>query len=292
MKQEKEFKISFWAAQATTIVSVTLVLLLVSIIAMITVAAERETKRIKESVELSAILNDSVTDQKAALVLDTLKRYPFVRNATLITKAQAMQKWKDETGEDLELVFGVNPLSPEIEFSLPAQYSNRDSIAKIETMVRKLADVDEVAMPEVEMVETMNHNIDALSIILGCIAVVMLVISFVLINNMVRLTIYSRRFTIHTMQLVGATNAFISKPPVVRNLAAGIIAGVIASGVIAIILGATPGGTIGDLSTYITWGDFAIIAGCITAGGGLICAVAALFATKRYLRKDYGELFK
>lgn len=292
MRQEKEFKISFWAAQATTIVSVTLVLLLVSIIAVITVAANRETHRIKESVELSAILKDDVTDGAAKATLDTLSKFPFVKDIRLITKKQAMEQWKQQTGEDLEAVFGINPLSPEIEFSLSAAYSTKDSLRAIEERVGRLADVESVALPEVDMVESMNHNIDALSIILGVVACVMLIISFVLINNMVRLTIYSRRFTIHTMQLVGATKGFISKPAILRNLYAGFIAGLITSGLMAISIVAAPAGLGSDLSSYISWTDYAIISAAVTAGGALICAVAASVATGRYLNKDYGELFK
>lgn len=292
MKQEKEFKISFWAAHATTIVSVTLVLLLVGIIAMISVAARRETKRIKESVEISAILADNITDTQAALTLDTLKRFGYIINPRLITRQEALQQWKNETGEDLEQVFGVNPLSPEIAFSVKDTYANPDSIKLVEQRVGKIAGVAEVAMPDAGMVKAMNDNIEAISIIMGVIAIVMLIISFVLINNTVRLTIYSRRFTIHTMQLVGATKGFISQPILLRNMLAGMIAGLLAAGILAASLALTPRDLITDAADYFDWVDYAIIGGSLVAGGALICALAAQLATSRYLRKDYGDLFK
>ena len=292
MKEEKEFKVSYLAAHATTIISVTLVLLLVGIIAMISLGARRETVKMKESVELSVIMNDEVTDSVAALTLDSLKAYTFVKDPRLITRAQALEQWKEETGEDLEAIFGVNPLSPEIEFSLPESYSNPDSIKAIVDVVGSMDNVADVAPPDADMVEAMNHNIEAMSVVLGAIALVMLVISYVLISNTVRLTIYSRRFTIHTMQLVGATGGFISRPVVLNNMLAGIIAGLVAAGVMAVALSAAPHYTGMEFGEFIGWADYGWIAGGLVVGGALICALAAWIATGRYLRKDYSELFK
>lgn len=292
MKQEKEFKISYLAGHATTIISVTLVLLLAGIITMISIGARRETRKLRESVELSVIMADAVTDSVAALKLDTLKTFPFVKDARVITRAQALAQWKKETGEDLEAIFGVNPLSPEIEFALPERYSNPDSIKMIVTRVGAMPGVEEVAPPDADMVRAMNHNIEAMSVVLGIIAFVMLIISYVLISNTVRLTIYSRRFTIHTMQLVGATGGFIARPVVVNNMLAGIIAGLVASAVMAVAMAAAPHYAGVDFGEFIGWPDYACIAGGLIVGGALICAIAALIATRRYLRKDYGELFK
>lgn len=292
MKEEKEFKISYFARHATTIVSVTLVLLLAGIIAMISIGARRETRKIKESVELAVIMGDAVTDTMAMQTLDTLRAFPFVMQPRLITRTEALEQWKKDTGEDLEAVFGVNPLSPEIEFTLPERYSNPDSIKAITARVGTLAGVEDVAAPDAAMVESMNHNIEAMSVVLGVIAIVMLVISYVLISNTVRLTIYSRRFTIHTMQLVGATGGFIARPVVLNNMLAGIIAGLTASGTMAVALAAAPHYAGMDFGEFIGWTDYAWIAIGLVAGGALICAVAAWIATGRYLRKDYGELFK
>lgn len=292
MKEEKEFKISYLAGHATTIVSVTLVLLLAGIIAMISIGARRETRKMRESVELSVIMADNVSDVQAAATTDTLRAFPFVREARLITRQQALELWKEETGEDLEAVFGVNPLSPEIEFTLPEQYSNPDSIKMIVEKVGKIKGVSEVAPPDAEMIKSMNHNIEALSIILGVFALGMLVISYVLISNTVRLTIYSRRFTIHTMQLVGATEGFISRPIVINNMIAGIISGLIATAVMAVALAATPKYAGLEFGDFIGWANYAWISIGLVGGGALICAIAAWLATDHYLKKDYSELFK
>lgn len=152
--------------------------------------------------------------------------------------------------------------------------------------------VEAVAAPDAEMVDTMNTNIEKAAYVLGGIALVLLVISFVLINNTVHLTIYSRRFTIHTMQLVGATNGFIRRPIVGNNLLSGVLAGLLASAVIAAAMLGAPRMGYGHLGTLVPWWQFGAIAAALVIVGALICSVAAIAATNRYLRKDYDELFK
>ncbi|MDE5903205.1 MAG: permease-like cell division protein FtsX [Muribaculaceae bacterium] len=291
MKKQKEVKISYWAAHATTIVSVALVLLIIGIIALVTTAARRESHRLKESLEISVIMADSVSNDGAQATLRLLESRPFCRNPRLITKEQALAAWKDDTGEDLEALFGVNPLSPEISFTMPAAWSEPDSLARMEKELRAVAGVEDVAMPGGDLVATMNSNIGRFSMILGVIAVVLLIISFVLINNTVHLTIYARRFIIHTMQLVGATNSFIRRPLVWRNCCAGMLAGLIAAAVLGGVLLLAPRAGFNEMGQMIGWEAYAVIAvGLIVIGGG-ICALTASIATTRYLRKDYSELF-
>lgn len=291
MKKQKEVKISYWAAHATTIVSVALVLLIIGIIALVTTAARRESHRLKESLEISVIMADSVSNDGAQATLRLLESRPFCRNPRLITKEQALAAWKADTGEDLEALFGVNPLSPEISFTMPAAWSEPDSLARMEKELRAVAGVEDVAMPGGDLVATMNSNIGRFSMILGVIAVVLLIISFVLINNTVHLTIYARRFIIHTMQLVGATNSFIRRPLVWRNCCAGMLAGLIAAAVLGGVLLLAPRAGFNEMGQMIGWEAYAVIAvGLIVIGGG-ICALTASIATTRYLRKDYSELF-
>lgn len=291
MKKGKEVKISYWAAHATTIVSVTLVLLIIGIIALVTTSARRETQRLQESLEISVIMADSISDSSAAATLVALQKAPFCRNPGLITRDDALKAWKAETGEDLEAIFGVNPLSPEISFTMPAAWSQPDSLKKMEKILLSTPGVEEVALPGGDLVERMNSNIGKMSMILGIIAIVMLIISFVLINNTVHLTIYARRFIIHTMQLVGATNGFIRRPVVWRNCCAGALAGLIASGLLGLAIFMAPNVGFTDILSIIPWPLFFIIAALLVLLGGGICALTASIATTRYLRKDYSELF-
>ncbi len=292
MRQEKEVRISYWAAHLTTIVSVALVLVIIGVIAMVSAAAASETRRIKEKIELSAVLTDSATDSQADSLAKAIAALPFTRSAKAVTKEDAMRQWKADTGEDLETLFGVNPLSPEVSFTVKADYASEAGLRKIKAQVEKMGLVEAVAAPDAEMVDTMNTNIEKAAYVLGGIALVLLVISFVLINNTVHLTIYSRRFTIHTMQLVGATNGFIRRPIVGNNLLSGVLAGLLASAVIAAAMLGAPRMGYGHLGTLVPWWQFGAIAAALVIVGALICSVAAIAATNRYLRKDYDELFK
>lgn len=292
MKNQKEVRISFWAAHATTIVSVTLVLLIVGIIAMVSITAERETRRLKEQIEMTVVMADSVSDASTSKLVGELKSRPCFRSVVMVSRAEALRQWKEDTGEDLEALFGVNPLSPEITVALKAEYASPDSISKIVQNLSKIPGVDEVAAPDSGMVTAMNENITALTTILGITALVLLIISFVLINNTVHLTVYARRFTIHTMRLVGATNRFIRMPVVLRNMLAGIVAGLLASAVIAVALATAPKAGMSDVADYISWPIFGIISACLVLLGALLCSIAASISTQRYLLKDYDKLFR
>lgn len=292
MKQEKEVKISYWAAHLTTVVSVSLVLILIGTIAMVSLGAEKETRRLRERLEVDMIMADTVSNQYAQSLADKVASLSFAHDVRVITREEALKAWKDDTGEDLEALFGVNPLSPEISFNVNAQFASDESLKRIKTDLSSLPGVEDIALPDSEMVENMNSNIEAVAIVLGIIALAMVVISFVLINNTVHLAIYARRFTIHTMQLVGATNAFIRTPLVVSNMLAGVLAGLLSSAILAIGLVWAPRMGFSHVNDYISWPIFAAVAGGMIVVGALLCALAAALATTRYLSKDYEDLFR
>lgn len=292
MKQHKEVKISYWAAHLTTVVSVTLVLLLIGTIAMVSFGAEKETRRLKERLEVSMIMADTISNEYTRQISERITSLPFAHDVKYISKEAALQAWKKDTGEDLQALFGVNPLSPEIMFNVSADYASDPSLAKIETELKAIPGVEEVVLPDSMMVEAMNRNIESMALVLGIIALAMVVISIVLINNTVHLAIYARRFTIHTMQLVGATNSFIRTPLILSNMGAGLIAGLLASGILAIGLVWAPNMGFANVGDYISWPIFAAIGGALLVIGSLLCGFAAGIATTRYLKKDYEELFR
>ncbi len=292
MKQEKEAKISYFAAHLTTIVSVTLVLLIIGTITLVSLGAAGESRRLREKIELSVVMADTVGNDRTAAVCDILAAQPYAIGTRLITREEALEIWTEETGENLEETFGVNPLSPEITFSVAADYASPSKLKAVAAGIMKLDGVEAVAAPDASMVEAMNDNIERLTIILGSIALVMILISFVLINNTVHLSIHSRRFTIHTMQLVGATRGFIRRPFVGNAALSGLIAGLIASGILGALLFYAPQLGLGPIASVIPWEAFGITAAALTAAGVLICALAATLATTRYLRKDYDQLFR
>jgi putative cell division protein len=292
MKHNKEIKISYWAAHLTTIVSVTLVLIIIGIIALITVSAATETRRLRERLQVSVVMADNVGDSVAVSLAKEVATRPFALSVDVVTKEDALKNWKNDTGEDLEALFGVNPLSPEVAFTVKSDYASEAALKKIENELKAMPGVESVALPDSTMVENMNRNIETFALVLGVIAVVMIVISFVLINNTVHLAVYARRFTIHTMQLVGATNGFIRRPFILNNMLSGLISGLAASGIMAVALAAAPGGGFTDVASYISWETYGIVAAGMVAAGVLLCGIAAWIATTRYLRQDYEDLFR
>lgn len=292
MKQnEKEYKISFLGAHFTTIVSVALVLVITGLIALIGIGARNETRVLRQRIELTAVMADSVSNKQALATMQEIKKLPQINSARLATKEEALAAWKQETGEDLERTFGVNILTPEISFTLKADYTSPTQIKSVEKRVAAMPGVEGVAAPDTAMISTMNGNIENLLLMLGAGALAMLVISFVLINNTVHLTVYARRFTIHTMQLVGATNGFIRRPFICNNMWAGLTAGLLACAVTA-SLAAYAFSSAAGFEACLSWCEVGLTCGGMIVAGMLICAVSAWIATSRYLRKNYDDLFK
>ena len=118
MKNNKEVKISYWAAHLTTIVSVTLVLIIIGIIALISISATNETRRLRERLEVNVVMADTISDAVTKGVAERISVQPYALSVKIITKEEALKNWKNDTGEDLEALFGVNPLSPEISFTI------------------------------------------------------------------------------------------------------------------------------------------------------------------------------
>lgn len=292
MKPQKEIKISNWAAHTTTGVSVSLALLTLGLIAVIWIAANSESRRMMEKIEISVVMADNVGDDRAKAICEAIEKTAFARDVRLITRQQALDNWKEATGEDLEHVFGVNPLSPEVAFTVAAEYSSVRGIESIKRSVSAVSGVAEVGTPDSHLIETMNNNIRRLTIGFTILAAIMLVISFVLISNTVRLSIYSKRFTIHTMQLVGATDGFIRRPFILANAMVGAISGLVAGGLLSGVLAFSDNIGMEELKELIGWTWMGVVDISLIAGGALICALAALLATTRHLRQDYSELFK
>lgn len=292
MKKYKEVKISYFAAHLTTIISVTLLLLIVGCIGLLAVAARNTAREVKELQQVSIVTTDSITDAQAAPLFDYVKSRPYALSPKLVTKAEALAEWNAQTGDDLMEVAGYNFLSPEVTFRLKEQYTSAPELAKIKTELSKRPEVEEVVMPDSETTRGLDNFFSHAFIVLGIIAIVMVLISCVLINNTVLLTIYSRRFTIHTMQLVGATNGFIRRPFIVNNILSGLIAATAASGVLLGCLAFLHDSELPGLYTYVNWGGIWIVVGSLYALGVVVCGLSALTATTRYLRRDYDELFR
>lgn len=290
MSKEKKSKISYFQSNFTSTISVALVLLLLGIIAFLGILANTFSKELKENIGFSVVLQSETTPEQVAAMDKMWKTSPYVSDVKFISKEAALQNWQAETGENLVELFGVNPLNAEYEVYVKAEYANLDSLQVIERQLKAITFVDEIAMHKSE-VDAANRNISNVALVLFVIAVLLMLISFVLINNTVRLTVYSRRFLIHTMKLVGAKPGFIRRPFVISNMLNGLIAAFVS---MLFLLGVYLFLQNIDEALVVSFSALEIVA--VFAGlivlGVLICGLAAFLAADKYIRLSYDDLFK
>lgn len=287
--EEKKSKISYFSANITPIISVSLVLLLLGVVALLGIAANTLTSHVKENIGFDVVVNNNASGQE----INELKQYwlkaPYVSSVKYISKEDALLAWEQDTGEDLMAVIGVNPLSAEFEIRVKAQYVSVDSLNKIEYELKQNPAIESIQMHK-DIVSQINSNVQRVMLGLGIVLLMLIIISFVLINNTVRLAVYSQRFIIHTMKLVGATPGFIRRPFVLTNVINGLIASLVAVSILA-------GGVYYMLNTnsdYAGLVDMAhvwIVFGALIVLGMLMCAIAATLATNRFISLNYDELF-
>ncbi|MBQ9077787.1 MAG: permease-like cell division protein FtsX [Muribaculaceae bacterium] len=290
MKKRQRSGIPAFNAQITSTISVSLVLLLLGIVAFLGIATRSVTESIKENMGFDVILKEGTSERNINKLKQRWTNAHYISSVKYRSADDALREWQDETGEDLMELLGVNPFSPEFDIRVKPEYANVDSINKLTAPLKRLQSVAEITV-HADMIESINGNIRSISLILIIVAAALMLISFVLINNTIRLTVYSRRFIIHTMKLVGAKAGFIRKPFIISNMFNGIIASLIAMALLSGILYYT--GTIDRMIVSAISYEmiFYVFAG-ILATGIMLCSLAALFATNKYLRISYDDMFK
>lgn len=209
------------------IIGVSLVLFLLGTLGWLVINGRGLTRTFKEDIEVQVILHDNTRPEMAKRLKDILDGQPFVRESSITSKEEAAKDFEKEWGEDFTQLLDFNPLYSSINFKLYSAYVNKDSLAKIEQFVKQSNIVRELSYPT-GVVEKMNSNFRKIGIILGSISLVLFIVAIMLIDNTVRLAMFSNRFLIKTMQMVGATRWFITKPFDQRAIINGLISGVIA----------------------------------------------------------------
>lgn len=287
---EKKSKISFVDANITSIMSVSLVLLLLGVGAILGLFAREVTGQIKANIGFDVSMTDTASDGEILKLKRQLAAAPYAASVRYISKEEALRYWQQETGEDLMAVLGFNPLTAEFEVHVRPDYASVDSLMMIKSQLSRNAAIDEVQIHQ-DQVESINRNINNIVAVLGAVAVVLMVISFALINNTVRLTVYSRRFLIHTMKLVGATPGFIRRPIVVSNILNGIIAAFVAMAILS--AGLFYVNKMEPMwSMMVPMVDVWVVFGALVALGALMCGIAAVFASNKFIKLGYDDLFK
>jgi len=280
---------SFFNSNLTTTLSISLVLFLVGLITVLTILASQMSTFVKENISFSIVLQENISNDEIANIKDLLKPAPYVKSLEFISKERAIKELAKELGEDPQNFLGYNPLTSSIEVKILANYANAESMGKIEKELRTYSGVKEIVYQK-NMIDLVNENIQAVSILLLGVAALLLIISIGLINNTIRLQIYSKRFTINTMKLVGATSWFIRKPFLGRSLINGIVASIVASL------------CLGGLVYYVQFYHFpmlnlfnldviSITCGVIFFLGIVISLLSSLVSVGQYLRFKTNDLY-
>lgn len=287
----KYSRLSIRSSSVTIVISIALVLVLLGITSLLVLKAKAVSDYVKENITVTVFLDESAKDADIIELQKTIDASAYRRATVYVSKDEAAKKLQEDLGEDFIKTLGFNPLQPSIEISLKAAYANNDSIAWIEKELRENAKVNDVYYQK-SMVSAMNENMRQITVGILLFSGLLLLISIGLINNTIRLAIYSKRFLIRTMNLVGATQGFIRKPFVLGGIRNGIFGAIVA---IAIISGLIYGLDhvpdfhfigIADLKTL------GILYGLVTVLGIFIAWICTWFAVRKYLRQDIDALYR
>lgn len=276
-------------AYLSSVISISLVLLLVGVASLLILNARGVADYFKENMQISVLLKQEVSDSKAEKYEQSLQTLPFINSTRLVSKEEGTEEMKAMLGEDFLSVFEASPIPISIDITLKADYVSADSLDMVIAAISESPLVDEVSCQQ-SLIEALNANLSKISLILAVFIALMLFISFVLINNTVRLNVFSRRFTIHTMKLVGATKAFIRKPFMVKAVYQGLISAAVAifilSGMLLFVKKSFAQLFEIFKSDILLLGAFVVI-----ASGVLICVVSTYFVVNRLVSMSKDELY-
>ncbi len=277
------------SSYATTIISISLVLFLLGIIGFLMLNANRLSVYVKENLGFTVLIKDNSREAEVMRLQKILNAAPYVRLSEYINKDQAAEVLREELGEDFVEFLGYNPLLASIEVKLSAAWANPDSMARIESQVMSFPEVKEVYYQK-NLLEAINDNVRRISIILAIFSGLLLLIAMALINNTIRLSVYSRRFLIRTMQLVGATRGYIRRPFFFKSILHGLAGATIA----ILLLSTVIYGLSNELDGVIGFSNIMMI-GVLFAFVVLVGIVLTLFSTffavNKYLRLRTDELY-
>jgi cell division transport system permease protein len=278
----KPRKQKFFNLHFTVTVSIALVLFLVGFIALLLMVGKDVSNYVKENVNMSVVLEDSIGQDNRLVLEKAIKTMPSTKSYDYIDKDRALKEHIRDLGENPQNFLGYNPLLASYEVKLKSDYANTDYVAKIEKSLKQYSGVKQVIYQK-DIIHLVNDNLQKTGLILSGVALILLFVSIVLLNNTIRVSIYSQRFLINTMKLVGARAWFIRRPFIWRSLLNGLIAAVLA---LALLVGAAYylQEEIGTNFNLYRWDVVAVVGGIVLVFSLLITFLASLFAVNRYLR--------
>ncbi|MCD6332293.1 MAG: permease-like cell division protein FtsX [Bacteroidales bacterium] len=277
------------SSSLTTVISISLVLFLLGLLGLLVMNAQKLADFVKENIGFSVILKRDVREADIIQLQKYFDASDYVKETQYVTPEQAAEELKNELGEDFIQFLGINPLLPSIDIKLYAAYANPDSIAKIEQEFLSYPQVKEVYYQE-SLVHLINENIRKISVVILVFSLFLFLISVALFNNTIRLMIYSKRFIIKTMQLVGATRGYIRRPFISKGILHGITGAALA---ILLLLGVIYLAK-QQMPELVTFTDIKIV-GVLFALVILLGAILGWFSTtlavNKFLRSERDALY-
>lgn len=286
---EKYQKRRLRSSYFSVIISIGLVLFLVGILGLIVLKTNSITEHFKEKVTITIFLKDNAKNSDVEVLQAELKRAEYTKSITYISKKDAAKKYTEEIGEDFVSFLGDNPLKNAVDISLKSEFVTPEKMAAIEKNLLIRSIIAEVTYDK-PLIELLTKNINRLTFWMLLFSGLFTLIAIVLINSSIRLSIYSKRFTIKTMQMVGATKGFIRVPFILKSIQLGILGALLAiAGLVAFILYMNK--TIPELEMLSNYKILALLFMVIIGLGILITWVSTFFATQRFLNLRTDELY-
>lgn len=270
------------ASYVTSVISIMLVLFMLGLLGLIILHGKKLSEYVRENIRISLLLKDDSSEDQIMAYRQRLNKTKFVLTSQYISKEQAAKELSEDLGEDFVKFLDYNPLPPTIDLQLKAEYTNTDSIAKIEKQLKAGSLVKEVVYQK-SLIDVVNDNIRKISLVIMGFSVLLIIIAIVLINNTIKLSIYARRFLIRSMQLVGATETFVRRPFVMRSMLHGLIAALLS---IALLVGTLflARQRIPELTQLQDIKSFLIMYGLLIVIGVLLSGFSTFFAVRKFLR--------
>ncbi len=277
------------SAYLSSVISISLVLLLVGVSSLLLVNAGSVSRYFKENMKVSVMLKQNVSEAKAFAYLEKLGGERFIKSVDYVSREQGIREMKELLGDDFLDVFETAPIPISIELSLAADYVSADSLEMIKADLMDSPLVDEVVYQR-PLVDALNQNISRISLVMSVLITALLFISFVLISNTMRLSVFARRFTIHTMQLVGATPAFIRRPFLIQGLFQGLFAAMLAIIYLLIFLLVVRSG-FAQLFAVFRLPLLILVMFIVVISGIFICVGSSWIVVNRLISMRRGELY-
>jgi len=287
--EEKYSRRRYHSSVATTVVSITLVLVMLGLLALTVFHAKKLSDYVKENIGFRVYIKEDAPEEEIILLQKRLDAAAFVKSSDYISPEEAARELTVELGEDFIDFLGYNPLPPSIDLRVKAAYANVDSLEVIESRLMKELVVKEVFYQK-SLVHLINKNIRRISIVLLGFSALLLLIAMALINNTIRLSVYSKRFIIRTMKLVGATRGFIGRPFILKGILQGLYSAIFA----IILLGAILYFLMQEIPELVSLYDLNIylaVFGLVIITGMFLAWVSTFFAVRKYLKMKEDDLY-